>query len=383
MKSHGRHSEKKSIKIPTIITINGYALVALVAIISLAVAFMQAYADSGIDVSNWQGCSSEARSAQAYHNGARFMIIKASEGLSVDKDYACTVQGASHTLLRLGSYHYARPEYDNPISEADLYSRTVHNQVGSMLLALDWEPPASQRGNVGWAKAWLDRVYKNTGVKPLLYMSASTLRVADWSPIARADYGLWVAGYPAGYKNTTLYNPGTPPYPLAPWSFAAAWQYSSTGLVAGYPRPIDVDWFYGDAMTWAKYASVNGTSKPLPQVVRIAQRQPQTIVYKNTPPAMSTSQLADQVMRGVYGNGLIRRRLLGARYHQVMAQVNKRYAQVRRIVYYRPVYHYYVVRQGDTLSGIGYRYGRTVAYLVAKNHIRNPNIIYPGQRIYY
>lgn len=383
MKSHGRHLEKKSIKIPTIIKINGYALIALVLIVSFAVTVMQAYADSGIDVSNWQGCSSQARSAQAYNTGARFMIIKASEGMSVDRDYTCTIQGASHTPLRLGSYHYARPEYDNPMSEADLYSRTVRSQVGSMLLALDWEPPASQRGNVGWAKAWLDRVYKNTGVKPLLYMSASTLRVADWSPVARADYGLWVAGYPQGYKNTSLHNPGTPPYSLAPWGFAAAWQYSSTGLVGGYARPIDVDWFYGDAITWAKYASVQGTSKPLPQVVQIAQKQPQTILHKNTPPTMSTNQLADQVMRGVYGNGFVRQRLLGSRYGQVMAEVNKRYARAKRVMYYRPVYHYYIVRRGDTLSQIGRRSGRTVAYLAARNHIRNPNIIYPGQRIYY
>lgn len=39
----------------------------------------------------------------------------------------------------------------------------------------------------------------------------------------------------------------------------------------------------------------------------------------------------------------------------------------------------YVVKSGDTLSGIAIRFGTTVANLVALNDISNPNLIYPGQ----
>jgi soluble lytic murein transglycosylase-like protein len=41
---------------------------------------------------------------------------------------------------------------------------------------------------------------------------------------------------------------------------------------------------------------------------------------------------------------------------------------------------YYVV-WGDTLSGIAYRYHSTVARLASYNHIANPNLIFPQQRI--
>ncbi|MDD3303539.1 MAG: GH25 family lysozyme [Clostridia bacterium] len=41
----------------------------------------------------------------------------------------------------------------------------------------------------------------------------------------------------------------------------------------------------------------------------------------------------------------------------------------------------YTVRYGDTLSGIAYRYGTTVSELVRINGIKNPNLIYVGQRI--
>ena len=41
----------------------------------------------------------------------------------------------------------------------------------------------------------------------------------------------------------------------------------------------------------------------------------------------------------------------------------------------------YAVRKGDTLWGIAQRYGTTVDKLVRDNNIKNPNLIYAGQRI--
>jgi LysM repeat protein len=41
----------------------------------------------------------------------------------------------------------------------------------------------------------------------------------------------------------------------------------------------------------------------------------------------------------------------------------------------------YVVQRGDTLSGIAYRYHTTIWRLSNDNWIRNPNIIYIGQRL--
>ena len=43
--------------------------------------------------------------------------------------------------------------------------------------------------------------------------------------------------------------------------------------------------------------------------------------------------------------------------------------------------YYYIVRRGDTLSQIAKIYNTSVNYLVNKNNIKNPNLIYPGQII--
>lgn len=41
----------------------------------------------------------------------------------------------------------------------------------------------------------------------------------------------------------------------------------------------------------------------------------------------------------------------------------------------------YIVRYGDTLSGIAYRFGVSVNALMQSSHIVNPNCIYPGQKL--
>ncbi len=43
----------------------------------------------------------------------------------------------------------------------------------------------------------------------------------------------------------------------------------------------------------------------------------------------------------------------------------------------------YLVKSGDTLSGIAKKLGKTVDYLVKKNGIKNRNLIYPVQKVKY
>ena len=42
----------------------------------------------------------------------------------------------------------------------------------------------------------------------------------------------------------------------------------------------------------------------------------------------------------------------------------------------------YIVRCGDTLGDIGWRYGSSALELARVNGIRNPNLIYPGQSLW-
>ena len=356
------------------------------AILALAMLMVPsvAHADVGFDAASYQKCYN---AQAAVEDGARFSFIKLSEGTGYVNPYAgCQLTASRNAGLRLGAYHYADVSGNSAQAEADKFisvAKENHLIGAGVIPVLDWEPSGSLKTNVAWAKAWLDRVAQAWGTKPLIYMSASTIHMADWTPVASTDYGLWVAGYPRGYAGDTLRNPGSVPYSVAPWRFAAAWQYSSSGTVAGVGNAVDVDWFYGDAGTWAKYANapvttVTAPATPTPSV-NFAP------VKTATTPTGNANDLATAVIQGLYGNNPKRRQLLGARYAEVMAIVNRRLAgsnqstsSVVRSSGSTSTTGYYVVRSGDYLSKVWPNNWRTVAAL---NGLRSPYVIYPGQRL--
>ena len=343
------------------------AVFAAIAMLSTSVA----YADVGFDAASYQGCYN-AHAAQ--QDGARFSFIKLSEGADYSNPYAgCQLTASRDAGLRLGAYHFADVATQSPQAEANnfLSVARAHNLIGAGVIpVLDWEPAGSLKTQTWWAKAWLDRVAQAWGTKPLIYMSASTISMADWSPVASADYGLWVAGYPKGYTGETLRNPGSVPYSVSPWPFAAAWQYSSSGYVSGVGNAVDVDWFYGDAATWEKYAHA-----PIDTVTHPATPNQSTNlapVKTATTPTGNADILATAVIQGLYGNQPQREKLLGSRYNEIMTIVNQRLSGDTTNG------TYYIVRSGDYLSKV---WPQTWPAIAALNGLRNPYVIYVGQRI--
>lgn len=205
----------------------------------------------GVDISNWQ-------SVGAGDNGADFVICKATEGTGyVDPKCDAHYQRAKSQGKCLGVYHFAQPSASNARTQAEFFVNNCRGYIKEAILVLDWEVDT---WNVAWAKEWLDRVKELTGVKPLIYMSASVITSNDWSSVAGADYGLWVAGYPNKYNvpNPPKPTAGDMPYNIGAWSCWAIWQYSSS---AG---TLDRDVANMDRSAWAKYAGASSSSKPTP-----------------------------------------------------------------------------------------------------------------------
>lgn len=284
-----------------------------------------------------------------------FVIIKATEGNGYTDEMCDTFYQKAKSLgKKLGVYHFARPDLGNSAeAEADWFVKETLGYHKEAILVLDWE--SGDLTNVNWAKAWLDRVYEKTGVKPIIYMSGSVMSSADWSSVVNADYGLWVANY--GSNNGTAQESVFDRYPLKYWSFYALWQYTSVGRLNGYNGNLDLNYFSGDSSAWDKYAGGSpSSSKP-----------------SNPVETKSTDDLAREVIAGKYGNGEDRKNALGSRYDEVQARVNE-------ILGINQV-EYYIVQSGDNLTKIANRYGTTVNQLVSWNNISNPNLIYPGQKL--
>lgn len=88
----------------------------------------------------------------------------------------------------------------------------------------------------------------------------------------------------------------------------------------------------------------------------------------------SNEEIANEVIKGYWGNGDERKRRLkeaGYDYNAIQKIVNEKFNQKQ----------YYTIQYGDCLSTIAEKFGTTVDNLVALNGIKNPNIIYAGQVI--
>lgn len=237
----------------------------------------------GIDISAAQG------SIDVSGLPVDFVVIKATGGNGyVNPQCDTNYQQAKNGGKLRGVYHYYSDGFggDDPIAEANWFVDNIQGYVGDAILVLDWERGGNPHVNeVDKAKAFLDHVVFRTGVKPVIYMSASLVSEMDWSPVINGDYGLWVAAYP--YNSTPItdfqIDPNLDPNPS--WGAVGdiMWQFTSTGRIAGYYGNLDCDLFYGDANTWNAYKAVPVPVQP-PVIPTVPTPEPAPIVPPVEPP---------------------------------------------------------------------------------------------------
>jgi len=183
----------------------------------------------GCDISSHQGVVN----FDVLKGEVSFVIAKATEGTGfTDPTFATNWREAARVGVVRGAYHYARPDLGTtPQDEAAFFLRTVGRLGSSDLLALDFEV-AWKGDGVGWCKAFLDYVRRQTGVAALIFLNLALVRAKDWSPVVDAGYPLWLADYD-----------GQPEVvPSTPWPTVAIKQWTSSGVLAAIPgHLVDLD----------------------------------------------------------------------------------------------------------------------------------------------
>lgn len=350
---------------------------------------------NGIDISTWQ------KGIDLAAVPCDFAICKATQGTGyTSPDCVRQVEQAMSLGKKVGVYHYIGGQ--GAVSEMDFFIDSIKNWVGKVMIVLDWEQGENRAwGNLGYLEQCIARVKERTGIPPVVYASAS---VFPWDLCRKHNCGAWVAQYAdnnaTGYQNT-------------PWNEGKYGcmmrQYSSHGRLPGYGGNLDLNKFYGDAAAWDRYANPEGAAQPAPQpqpdpqptapqgstldladrVMRdefgsgdarkqaLGSRYGEVQDFINHIASASVDTLAAEVMAGKYGNGDMRRRVLGTRYKAVQDKINGASQPAPQRVY--------TVKPGDTLSGIAQKvgWGGNWRGLANKNGIKNPNVIYAGQKIYY
>lgn len=165
-------------------------------------------------------------------DGVKGAFIKATEGGSmIDLKLSSNALGAPEAGLKIGFYHYAHPELNAPETEAANFFRNVKQYKADFPYALDVEGAASKIGAealTAWCVKWIQEVEKLTGHPCMVYTGASFARSNLGKALAK--WPLWVAHYdtdkPMG--NDT-------------WASWSAFQYTSSGKVAGIVGNVDVN----------------------------------------------------------------------------------------------------------------------------------------------
>lgn len=303
---------------------------------------------NGIDISKWQAGIDLSKVP------CDFVICKASGGLGYPNfDFDRQIKQALSLGKLVGAYHFARDGYTGttPEQEAAVFLKKVKPYIGKAVLVLDWEADAVKLG-VGWAKRWLDYVFKETGVTPFLYSYWAEAKQKKWAEVAKT-YPLWVAQYASGYTPVRGYLSDPPgEKDVGCWGKnIAIRQYTSQGYLSGYSGNLDLNLAYIGKAEWDKLCGKTGTETPeepkatlpIDEVARqvlagewgngeerkaklTAAGYSYVAVQKRVNEILAEDdidRLARAVIRGEYGNGITRRVKLGSKYAAVQKRVNE------------------------------------------------------------
>jgi GH25 family lysozyme M1 (1,4-beta-N-acetylmuramidase) len=191
----------------------------------------------GIDVSHWQGEIDWRKVARA---GKRFVFLKATDGHDfLDPTFSFNRNGARTNGLRVGAYHFARPDpsQGDAVEEARWFVSQADPRPGNLLPVLDLETSRGldQEEVTRWARRWVAEVRRLTGVTSLVYTSPYgwLSRTGDSRALARDGSPLWVAHW--GVSSPLL--------PAGGWDGNGwhVWQHTSHGRVAGIAGRVDLD----------------------------------------------------------------------------------------------------------------------------------------------
>ena len=194
----------------------------------------------GIDVYHGNG---EIDWAKVKDAGYQFAFIKASEGITLTDDHlAANRKGALENGLRVGYYHFFRPD-DSPEAQVKNFVQSVGKfEPGALRVMVDLETPAiwkpySVKQRSQMVEDFCTGVEKATGVKPSVIVYGSpdffdhTLN--NSSQLSRHE--LWLADY----------SDPNPPVPK-PWDNWTFFQYTGKGKVPGISTNVDLDMYAGD-----------------------------------------------------------------------------------------------------------------------------------------
>lgn len=171
----------------------------------------------GFDISHYQGT---VDFSSAYSSGARFVIIKATEGTTyTDPEFSSHYTDATDAGFIRGGYHFAHPDTSSGASQANFFVENGGGWSGDGITLpgmLDIEYGASSEcyglsasSMVSWISDFVDTYQSLTGRYPMIYTTN------DWWTTCTGNSQAFSANCPlvlARYSSSVGTIPGGWPY---------------------------------------------------------------------------------------------------------------------------------------------------------------------------
>ena len=321
----------------------------------------------GIDVSSFQP------STPAYFNaakawGAQFAIVKVSEGETYFNPSApAQVKNATAVGLHVHGYNFSRFVGDEAkaVHEANHYVANAKQigLTGDSVHFLDYEEQKGYQASNTTAIITFFRALINQGFKKVGFYSGYGMRsLWDINRIRTevaamgGSFVFWLANY--GVSAPGLDN-------------VDVWQYNDNGSFGG--ANTDVNYDFKGVLTGGKITPVKVTTTTAPAAKPAAVATKTYVVKSGDTLSGIASSFGTTTANLVALNNISNPNLIS------VGQTLK----ITGTVAANPTTttKTYKVRSGDTLSGIASSFGMTTAALASKNNISNPNFITVGQTL--
>ncbi len=312
----------------------------------------------GMDVSAFQ---EEIDYAKVRADGIEVVYIKASEGTTLeDPFFRRNYDNAKANELKVGFYHFVRARNEEEARrEAEFFARVISGTNPDCRLAMDFEVfgdlTRDEINNI--SLAFLRRLQEITNKECVVYSDASNARDVFSKEIADS-YPLWIAEY--GVEN---------PVDVGTWNSWVGFQFTDVGRVNGVNGNVDRDRFTKDIFLEdnSEIPAPEPEPEPKPEqnntyyIVRRGDTLSEIALWYNTTVAELVRLNNIQNPNLIYVD------------QKLLITTSDDPNKENEITY--------TVKRGDTLWKISRRYGVSIEKIASLNNIKNPNLIFPGQRL--
>ena len=320
---------------------------------------------SGIDVSEWQGYIDYEKVKEA---GIDVVFIKSSQGSNwKDPYFEINYVNAKQNGLKVGFYHYLTAvSEEEAVQEARFFASVISGKQVDCKLVMDYETfQGVDIDNINKiSKAFLETVEELTGKQMMIYSDLSNA-INVFGRDLSSKYPLWLAYY--GNRNN-IEDIRTN------WDSYIGIQYNDRGIINGLRGYVDED-LYSEEIFLEDNQNLPNVERP--DNGKISSETIEYIVQRGDTLSQIASRYRITVREIAQINNIQNVNLIFP--GQILKIPTNSVIQGNEIRATGKII--YTVQRGDTLSSIALKYGVTVNQIVELNNIRNPNLIYVGEKL--